>query len=158
MSRRAVTAAVTLALLVCLAACSRKKAPVGGIGEWKLNETTLGQAPGFCNPDESITMCSHAATIGFGGQSADIHLYFRGSEPDAPLVEISVVVKACDPEAAERTLTDLLGAPVEKRDKRAFWRSSGSFVAAQLPAEARRCEISFVAPDDADRIAELTRP
>jgi hypothetical protein len=148
---------VTVAAVVATAAaagCQRRRAEIDGIGRWKLGVTTLAEAGGVCSPDE-ITFCSHAGTVPIGSQQADVNLYFAGRAPQAPLIEIELTIRGCNPDEAGPALTAALGEPTERRDKRMTWKGSRAYIAGRLPLEGRRCVISFVPATDAKRIGEL---
>jgi len=146
--------AVALALC-CAVSCSRKKAEINGIGKWVLLETQLREAPGFCNPDE-ISFCSNNGMVPIGDQPADVGLYFQGPEPTAPLVEISLSVRRCDPDKLARALIEVLGEPHVRKNKHYIWRGELAFVVGAIPSSGRRCEVSFVSTKDQKRVAELT--
>jgi len=152
--RNATAAALVLALC-CTASCSRKEAEINGIGKWVLGKTTLAEAPGFCSPD-TITFCSANGAVPIGNQVADVNLYFRGGEPDSPLVEIELAVRRCNHQDLVPALIDVLGEPNVRKQNHYIWKSGAAFIAGVIPAQARRCELSFVSPDDKKRVAELT--
>jgi len=142
-------------IAVSAAGCARKRPAINGIGSWVLLETPLRDAPGFCSPD-TITFCSGNGSVSLGGQPASVGLYFRGSQPTSPLVEITLTVRRCDPGALARALVDVLGDPSSRVNHHMMWRGKLAFVAAAVPAPQRRCEVSFVTIEDRPRIAELT--
>ena len=148
---------ILLVVACCAASCSQKQAGINGIGEWVLLETELRQAPGFCNPEQDITFCSANGTVPLGGQPAEVGLYFRGGELDSKLIEIELAVRRCDAGALRTVLTHELGTPNSQKSNHYFWASKSSFIAGTIPdADGRRCLVSFVAPDDTKRIADLT--
>ena len=84
-------------------------------------------------------------------------MYFRGGELDSKLIEIELFVRRCDPAALRTMLTQELGTPNTQKGNHYFWRSKSSFIAGRIPDDdGRRCQLSFVAPDDKQRIADLT--
>ena len=158
LAHRVIFVALVLTLAVCCAAsCGRKEAEINGIGQWVLLKTELRQAPGFCNPEQEITFCSANGSVPLGGQRADVNLYFRGGELDSKLIEIELFVRRCDAAALRTVLTQELGTPNTQKNNHYFWRSKSSFIAGTIPDDdGRRCIVSFVAPDDEQRIADLT--
>jgi hypothetical protein len=138
-------------------ACERKQPEINGIGPWALMKTTLAEAPGFCSPAD-ITFCSGNGAVPLGDHAAEANLYFRGAEPDSPLAEIELSVRACDHEKLRRALVEVLGPPTQQVATRVWWRGTSAFVAAALPSAPRRCSVSFVAANDAARIKELSAP
>ena len=140
-------------IAAALSGC-RKDNDYNGIGQWVLLNTTLSDAEGACTPGE-ITFCSHADTLNVGGQPASVNLYFRGSEPTAPLVEIELTTRSCDPNGVGSALFEFLGPPQTRRDKRMFWNAKRAYVSAKLPGRAGRCVVNYVTPEDTKRIAEL---
>ena len=135
--------------------CGRKEPEINGIGQWVLLKTQMREAPGFCNPDE-ITFCSSNGAVPIGDQAADVGLYFQGSEPTAPLVEIGLSVRRCDPDKLARALIEVLGEPNVRKHNHYLWRGELALVAGQMPSTGRRCEVSFVTTKDKKRVAELT--
>jgi hypothetical protein len=145
-----------LALAVVLAAtsaCSRKKPEIDGLGNWRFGKTTRQDA-GSCQPENGVVWCFELP-IQAGGLTFEPNLYFASNEPDAPLVEILVSVPGCREPELIKWLDEGLGDPTEKREGRRYYVGKKIFVAAQVPAEPSRCELSFVPPTDSDRIAKL---
>lgn len=134
--------------------CKSSDGDYNGIGTWVLLETELSEAEGACTPGE-ITFCSHAGSVNLGGKPATVNLYFKGTKPDAKLVEIELQSRACDTTRVANTLAQRLGKPTARADKRLFWEGKRAFVAAALPGRAARCTVHFVTPQDSKRITEL---
>ncbi len=154
LARRVIFAAIAVC---CAASCGRKEPGINGIGKWILLETELRQAPGFCNPEQDLTFCSANGSVPLAGQPAQVNLYFRGGELDSKLIEIELSVRRCDAAALRTMLTQELGTPNVQKGNHYFWRSKASFIAGKIPDDdGRRCQVSFVAPDDEKRIADLT--
>ena len=156
LAHRVIVVAAALAVC-CTASCGQKEPEINGIGKWVLLETELKQAPGFCNPEENVTFCSANGTVPLAGQPAQVNLYFRGGELDSKLIEIELFVRRCDAAGLRTMLTQELGTPNTQIGNHYFWRSKSSFIAGKIPDDdGRRCQVSFVAPDDKQRIADLT--
>ncbi len=145
-----------LALSVVFAAgCSRKPKEIDGIGDWHLGLTQ--KKDGYvCTPQsDGITFCSQQPQMGIADQVADILLYFRGNEETSPLVEIIVSIDRCRPEGVVMAFEKQLGPPHERAANLHMWFGKLATIIAQLPTSDGRCEINFVDPADAKRIAEL---
>jgi hypothetical protein len=142
------------ALLLLLAACSERKAPVDGVGPWHIGKSTLAEDGGRCETSETPVWCFEMQ-IGIAGHSAEPNLYYASADPTAPLTEILLSLSGCRDGEVRAWLEQSLGKPTASSEKRATWKTRTVFVAAGLPAEPGRCEINFVAPTDTKRIAEL---
>lgn len=149
-----VLSVATLAL--ALTAC-KKKPDYAGIGPWQLGKTTLKDNQGFCQEDGKLQWCHNQPPLELGGQSAHVDLYFRGEGPQARLVEILLDIRPCDHGQLKAYLDDALGGSegANEAGDKVYWKNDHAFIAAKLPAEPNRCEVSFVEPDDTKRIADL---
>lgn len=135
----------------------KRQAPVNGIGGFEVGTTRLGQVGGRCidASEAPLMFCPSIASVMLGEQRANIDLYFGDKQNDATLVEILLDVNACQPEALGSWLSSTLGAPKRQAGNRMFWSNEHAFIAAALPAEPGRCELSFVAAGDTARIERL---
>jgi hypothetical protein len=158
--RAALPIVACAALLLAGGACDKKKSDPNGVGPWQFGKSKLAdaEAAGRCLPGDGVVQCVGLSGIQIGKQAAQTDLYFKSNAKDAPLIEISLIIRACDAEAAGAALEQVIGPPTSaSKDNRAhFWKWSTMFVAAQLPAKGSiECLISFVEPKDEARIAEL---
>ena len=153
MRRAPVLALASLLAVPLLGGCGRKKAELAGVGDWRFGITTLKDA-GRCETNEQPVWCFEMP-LSVAGHTVEPNLYFESAEPEAKLVEILLSFSGCREAEVGKWLDDGRGAPSEERAGRRYYARKKVFVSAQLPAEPSRCEISFVLPDDAERIAKL---
>ena len=154
------TPAVAVALLaVCAAgACKRKERPIDGIGPWHIGRSVKSEGT-ICRPVEGgLTYCSHNPEMSIAEHRATVDLYFRGHEDSAPLNEILLALGPCDAEAVDRWLTTRLGMASSQRGRALVWSGPASTAVALLPASDGICEIHFLDPKDAARLAQLVAP
>lgn len=145
---------LTILLGVASLACEREAPEIDGYGSFHIGRTTL--ADGYvCTPDGDLTFCSNNPSPALAGHQTTTDLYFRGSADDAPLVEILVAVRACDESKVQAALREKLGAPTKAEGATRVWTQKSAIVVARLPAEPGVCEISFVAPDETERLRQL---
>jgi hypothetical protein len=149
---------LAIGLLLLASGCKERTQEYNGVGPYMLKKTTLadGQVNFRCQPsDPRITWCFGGPEVKLGDQPAAVTLYFAGSTPEAPLVEIALAVRACNPESAEKALVAALGPPTESAEKQLFWRKKAMFVSVKLRKEGTSCDVSFVDPADQGRLDEL---
>ncbi|MSP17318.1 MAG: hypothetical protein EXR73_12055 [Myxococcales bacterium] len=152
-----------LAVAVALAslACERPPAEVNGVGEYVLGKTLRRDMEGKarCEPinDGKETHCMVASSIRLGAQAAQTSLYFQGTAPASPLLEIALTVRVCRLNDAIAALVGALGDPSDgSTEKLRFWRLGRMFVSAKLPAKGGiQCEVNFVTTADKQRVADL---
>jgi hypothetical protein len=145
-------------ILACALACKGKQAEIDGVADWHLGRTQKKEGY-VCTPQkDGITFCSSQPQIMIAEQAAEVLLYFAGNEDTAPLVEIILAIDRCRPEAVALAFEKQLGAPHESSGTTRIWSGKSAVIIAQLPTPDDRCEISFVDPTDAKRIAELRGP
>lgn len=137
---------VVAGLATLMPGCRADPPEFAGIGPYHVKKLTLAAAPGRCEPTDlpdgrKGTWCFGQPAIALAGQSADVDLYFAGSEPQAPVIEIQLQIRGCK----ERELMDWLrrnfGAPTEERGARAFWQNSSVYVIGELPSAPARCAV-----------------
>jgi hypothetical protein len=150
---------VLLVALVCgCFGCQDRKPEYNGIGQYLLRKTKLadGQVNFRCQPSgEKLTWCFGGPDVKIGDQPATVSLYFGGKTDDAPLSEIAMSIRGCDPDKAEQALAKAIGEPTERADKQLFWVKKAMFVSAKLRKEGTTCDLSFVDPADQARVDEL---
>jgi predicted small lipoprotein YifL len=152
-----------VALLAVLPACGKKgSSDPNGVGPWQFGKTKLAdaEAAGRCLPAGSggTVMCVGLSAIQIGAQPAQTDLYFKSADKNAPLLEISLTVRACDVENAGAALDKVLGPAKETSPDGRIrsWTYETMFVVAQLPAKgSMECLVNFVDPKDTQRIADL---
>lgn len=161
MSRRLALVPTILLVMCAAAGCPAKKAEVAGVGSWVFGRTTLKDAEGggrCLPPSDGSVQCIMHTSVNIGAQPAQTFLYFPSAEKNAPLLEISLVIRACQLEDATKALETQLGKPAEvaNEGKIRYWTLKHMFVSARLPAPGGvECEINFVDPKDTKRIEDL---
>ena len=143
---RGLGVALAVAAAVLGAACKQEPPEYAGIGPWRVTTTTLKNASGRCDPTDlpdgrKGTYCYLQPLLPIGEQAADVDLYFGGTEPTAPLIELQLKIKVCDPEASDMWLRSHFGAPFEAPPGKLFFRNRHLLLAAQLVPEGGRCTI-----------------
>jgi hypothetical protein len=159
-----------LLLLALLAACEGRKPEPAGLGHLRFGTTTLANVhSGNCQPTEltdgrKATWCFAQTPIKVGQRSADVDLYFLGTEPpplpadatkeqkDArkleleklPLIEIQLKIRGCVEDEVDRWMRERFGPPIESKSTRLYWKNSFLWAAAFLPSEPSRCVIHFL--------------
>ena len=117
MARRVGVAVAALALAGAGAACGRKT-EYAGLGPWHVKHTKLRDATGRCQPEDlpdgrKGTWCFGQPGLRLGGQDASVDLYFGGTTPDAPVIEIELQFRGCREEPLEAWLKTHFGAPFD---------------------------------------------
>jgi hypothetical protein len=127
------------------AGCHGGEAEYDGIGPWRFPHTTRKDiTEGLCQPTDlndgrKATWCFAQSPIKIGARTAEVDLYFAGTDPAARLIEIQLKVRGCREEDLKQWLRTSFGAPIETRPQRAYWKNSFLWAAALLPSEPGRC-------------------
>ncbi len=143
-----------LALAAVIAGCQRDR-DVDGVGDYRLERTTLADAAGFCTAQDELTWCHNNPSLAIGEHSASVDLYFRGDGDDAPLVEILLAMRVCDPAEVEYVFVQQLGDPDERSESALRWSGDKAEIFLQIEGGYGSCEINLVAPSERARVAEL---
>jgi len=147
--------------LVLVVACSDRAPEFSGIGQWRFTQSTLADAKhGRCQPEELAdgrkgTWCFGNPPYQLGPNNAAVDLYFLGTEPTAPLIEIQLQVRGCDEQALDRWITSNFGPAIERRAARAFWKNSFMWIAAQMPSQPGRCLVHLLPLSEQGEIARI---
>jgi hypothetical protein len=142
--------AIGLAAIATLAACTTREPEASGVGKWRFTHTTLHDVTdGICQPTEltdgrKATWCFAQTPFKIGQRTADVDLYFAGSEPTAKLIELQLKVRGCHEDELEQWMRTAFGPPIENRSTRAYWKNSFLWAAALLPSEPGRCLVHFL--------------
>ncbi len=149
-----ITAALATIGMIAWAAvvvgCSDKKAEFNGVGKWRFGHSTLKSAKeGICQPTDlndgrKGTWCFAQTPFKVGKRVADVDLYFLGTDPNAPLIEIQLKVRGCIEEELDAWMRTGFGAPVESKATRGYWKNSFLWAAALMPSEPGRCLVHFL--------------
>jgi hypothetical protein len=141
-------AALALAALAA-GACSREP-EYDGIGSWRFPHTTLKDITGgLCQPTDlsdgrKATWCFALPPVRVGGRTAEVDLYFAGTEPAARLIEIQLKVRGCREDELEHWLRQAFGPPIQTRPTRGYWKNSFLWAAALMPSEPGRCLVHLL--------------
>jgi hypothetical protein len=156
--------ALALACAAAGPACSGREPEVSGVGRWRFTHTTLADVnEGVCQPTElgdgrKGTWCFALTPVKIARSSADVDLYFLGTEKTAGLIEIQLKVRGCHEDELDQWMRSVLGPPIETRSTRAYWKNSFLWAAALLPSEPGRCLVHFLPLSEnaeIDRIKQL---
>lgn len=150
--------AVIVAMVLALAGCSRKTEKAG-IGRYHVNKLTLAKATGRCDPTDlpdgrKGTWCYAQPKLGIAGMNADVDLYFAGSEPTSPVIEIQFQIAGCKDEKLLTWLKTNFGAPAEDRGTKAFWETPAMYMVAELGA---RCMVRLLPKSEQAEYARLQK-
>lgn len=142
-------AASLAAISLSSSACGPREREYLGVGPWKVGKTQRKDATGICQPTElpdgrAGTWCFRQPPFGINKKAAAVDLYFGGTEPTAPLVELQLQIRGCVEADVEVWLRQNFGAPYELRGTRAYWRTSKLFLAAFLPQDPGRCVLRML--------------
>jgi len=152
---------VVLAALLAIGACSGRDAEPSGIGPYTFTHTTLADVKaGDCQPTKledgrTGTWCFALPPYRIGKRSADLDLYFLGTGKDARLIEILLSVRGCVEDDLEQWLRKAMGAPIETRPKRGYWKNSFMWMAALMPSDPGRCLVHVVPIDEGSEIERI---
>ena len=130
--------------------CDKKKGEFDGVGKWRFGHSVRKHVKdGVCQPTDlsdgrKATWCFANAPFKIGNRVAEVDLYFLGTEPEAPLIEIQLKVRGCVEQEVEQWMRTGFGPPVEMKSTRGYWKNSFLWAAALMPSEPGRCLIHFL--------------
>lgn len=131
-------------------ACDRREPEYTGVGKWRFTHTTLRDVDeGICQPTDlndgrKGTWCFALTPFRIGGRSAEVDLYFAGTEPAARLIEIQLKIRGCHEDELDQWMRSSFGPPIDTRSTRGYWRNSFLWAAALMPSEPGRCLVHFL--------------
>ncbi len=141
----ALGAAALVAVALAAPGCTSRAPEHDGIGNWRFPHTRLQNIQeGLCQPTDlsdgrKATWCFAQPPIRIGKSNAEVDLYFLGTEPSAPLIEIQLKVRGCHEDELEQWLRAGFGPPVQSQPQRAYWKNSFLWVGALMPSDPGRC-------------------
>ncbi len=156
----AIRPALAAALAILAASCAREP-ELSGVGQWSVTKTKLKDANGVCQPTElpdgrAGTWCFRQKPFGINEKkAAEVDLYFAGTEPTSPLIELQLKIRGCIEEDVEVWLRKSFGAPYELKGTRAYWRTPKMFLAAFLPQDPGRCVIRMLPLSEGPEIERI---
>lgn len=126
-----------LALAMLAAAGCSRKPELGGIGPYNVNKLTLAKATGRCDPTDlpdgrKGTWCYAQPKLAIAGMNADVDLYFAGTEPTSPVIEVQFQIAGCKDERLLSWLKRNFGAPSEERPLKVFWDKPALYLVGEL--------------------------
>jgi hypothetical protein len=153
-------AAAALAVASSGAGCSGGKGEYTGIGPYRVGHTTLRDAKGRCEPTDlpdgrKGTWCYLQPELQLAGRPATVDLYFLGTTPDAPVIEIQLQVVGCEEDALGLWLRKNFGAPSEERLPWAAWKTTKLFLIAMMPSDPGRCMLRVLPKSEAVEFERL---
>jgi hypothetical protein len=146
-------AAWAVAAVAVVGACGDRTPEFSGIGKFRFGHTTLAQIQdGICQPTDlndgrKGTWCFAQTPIRIGRDgtsTAEVDLYFLGTEPTAKLIEIQLKVRGCHEDALDQWMRTAFGPPIESKATRGYWKNSFLWAAALMPSEPGRCLVHFL--------------
>lgn len=149
------------AALVLVLGCKDRAPEYGGIGEWRFSQTTLADAKhGKCEPTDLKdgrrgTWCFANPPYKLANRTAEVDLYFAGTEPEAKLIEIQLKVRGCVEHDLERWISENFGPPIERRPGRAYWKNAFVWIAGMIPDSPGRCLIHMLPLSESAEIGRI---
>ena len=142
--RVGVATAVAVAVASGGGGCGKDKAGYNGIGPYQVGKTTLKDARGRCDPTDlpdgrKGTWCYLQPELTVVGRPATVDLYFAGTEPSAPVIEIQLQVRGCKDDELTQWLRTHFGAPSEEHGAWIAWQSDRIYLIGELPSAPGRC-------------------
>lgn len=150
MNRARIAVRVAALALLIVGACGDRTPEFSGIGKLRFGHTTLADIhDGLCQPTalndgRKGTWCFAQTPIRIGTSNAEVDLYFLGTEPTAPLIEIQLKVRGCHEDALDQWMRTAFGPPIESKSTRGYWKNSFLWAAAMMPSEPGRCLVHFL--------------
>ena len=154
---------VLLAVALSLGACSSGPDEFDGLGKWRFGKTTLGSVhEGRCEPQKlndgrAATWCYAITPVKIANRATSVDLYFLGTDPDAPLIEIQLHTRGCQEEQLIGWLRTNFGQQLEEHDKKYYWQNKYLFAAAFAPVSPGECEVHFIPVSETSEIARLKK-
>ncbi|MGE0869387.1 MAG: hypothetical protein AB7P03_12530 [Kofleriaceae bacterium] len=140
-----------IAAVLALAGCAPKDNDPTGIGKWQFGKFTLAKVDytPFCQKTDLSdgrkgTWCFQQPPFKIGDRTAEVSLYFLGTEQTAPLIEIQFEVRGCVESELDAWLRNAFGGPISTRPNRGYWQNKHVWVAALMPAEPAKCRVHMI--------------
>lgn len=132
--------------LIALPACDRRDRSYAGIGRYQVGKTKLADASGRCEPTDlpdgrKGTWCYLQPALTIASRPADVDLYFLGTTPDAPMIELQLDVRGCEPDRLSLWLRERFGAPRTSTPTWTAWDNRKLYLIAETPTDSSRCLI-----------------
>lgn len=139
-----------LVVAVVALGCGSREPEFSGIGRFRFGHTTLAEiTDGICQPTDlndgrKGTWCFAQTPIKIGGSTAEVDLYFFGTAPTAPLIEIQLKVRGCHEDQLDQWMRTAFGPPIESKPTRGYWKNAFLWAAALMPSEPGRCLVHLL--------------
>ncbi len=138
-------------LLAAIACCKSSPTEPSGIGKWRFGHSVLGDVKGgpACQPTDlndgrKAMWCFQQTPFKLGQRTAEVDLYFLGTDKTAPLIEIQLKIRGCVETDLDQWMRAALGPPIETRSGRGYWKNQHMWAAALMPSEPGRCLIHML--------------
>jgi hypothetical protein len=142
-------------------ACDKRKPEPGGFGPWSFSKSKRSNVKtGRCDPHQAedgrtMTWCFGGAAYQIGKRPAELDLYFLGTEPDAPLVEIQMKIRGCHEQDLDHWMRSTYGNPAETHGPVSYYQNAFLFAAAFIPSAPGRCLVHFLPLSEAAEIGRI---
>lgn len=153
---------VVIVVVLGMGSCGKGAPEFAGIGKYRFGHTTLGDLKdGVCQPTEvedgrrKATWCFGLQPYQVAGRTAEIDLYFEGTEPSGELIEIQLKVRGCVEQDLDTWMRTHFGPPIETRANRGYWKNSFLWAAVLMPSEPGRCLVHMLPLSEEREIARL---
>lgn len=142
---------IVAAIVGAISACGEPTPEFSGVGKYRIGSTTRADVKdGRCDPTDieggtrKATWCYGMASYKIANRVAQIELYFEGTEPTGPLIEMQLTIRGCLEQDLDAWMRTNFGPPIETRAERAYWKTSVLWAAALMPSEPGRCRVHFL--------------
>lgn len=135
---------IAAAAVLAIAGCDRPSREYAGIGKYQVGKTKLADARGRCEPTDlpdgrKGTWCYLNPALSIASRPADVDLYFLGTNPDAPMIELQLDVRGCEPGQLGLWLRERFGEPRETTPTWSYWDNRKLYLIAETPTSSSRC-------------------
>ena len=148
--------------LLGLVACNDPTPEFAGVGAYRIGVTTIADVKnGRCDPTDldggrrKATWCYGMPAYKVADRTAQIDLYFEGTQPTGPLIELQLTIRGCIEQDLETWMRTNFGVPVETRAGRGYWKNSVLWAAALMPSDPGRCVVHFLPLSETAEIARI---
>ena len=161
MSRLALLASCTFVVGGGALGCEKKKPEPGGFGPWRFSTSKRSNVKsGRCDPHKAedgrtLTWCFGGTAYQIHNRPAELDLYFLGTEPDAPLIEIQMKIRGCHEQDLDHWMRATYGNPIETKGPVSFYQNSFLWAAAFIPSAPGRCLVHFLPLSEAAEIGRI---
>jgi hypothetical protein len=157
-----VTRALLALFLVTAWGCKQPEPDYTGIGKWRFGTSTLASvdyAP-FCQATDlsdgrKATWCFNQTPFKIGTRTAEVDVYFLGTDKNAPLIEIQLLIRGCSESELDQWMRTAFGPPISTRTGRGYWQNKHLWAAALMPSEPGRCRVHMLPLSESGEIQRI---